>query len=44
MKLNWKKLGKALWAAINPMLLGAIGNGNANRQTNPVTTQKSPQY
>ena len=25
MKLNWKELGKALWAAIKPMLLGAIG-------------------
>ena len=23
MKLNWKELGQALWAAIKPVLLGA---------------------
>ena len=86
LNVNWKQLGKALWAAIKPVLLGAIGGGivgistgcssmtpnnktqtmgvyalgipgiavitqshqaadatgedvNANRQTNPVTTE-----
>ena len=86
LKIQWKQLGKALWAAIKPVLLGAIGGGivgistgcssmtpnnktqtmgvyalgipgiavitqshqaadatgedvNANRQTNPVTTE-----
>lgn len=29
MKLNvdWKALGKALWAAVKPVLLGALGGG-----------------
>ena len=26
-KINWKELGKALWAAVKPVLLGAIGGG-----------------
>ncbi len=26
-KINWKSLGKALWAAMKPVLLGAIGGG-----------------
>ena len=25
LKINWKKLGKALWAAVKPVLLGALG-------------------
>jgi len=25
--INWKALGKALWEAIKPVLLGAIGGG-----------------
>ena len=27
LKINWKKLGKALWAAVKPVLLGALGGG-----------------
>ena len=27
LKIDWKTLGKALWAAIKPVLLGAIGGG-----------------
>ena len=27
LKTEWKKLGKALWAAVKPVLLGAIGGG-----------------
>ena len=27
LKIDWKKLGKALWAAVNPVILGAIGGG-----------------
>ena len=27
LKVNWKSLGKALWAAVKPVLLGAIGGG-----------------
>ena len=27
LKIDWKKLGKALWAAVKPVLLGAIGGG-----------------
>ena len=27
LKIQWKELGKALWAAIKPVLLGAIGGG-----------------
>ena len=27
LKINWMELGKALWAAIKPVLLGAIGGG-----------------
>ena len=26
-KINWKELGKQLWNAVNPVLLGAIGGG-----------------
>ena len=26
-KINWKKLGKQLWAAVKPVLLAAIGGG-----------------
>ena len=26
-KINWKELGKALWAAVKPVLLAAIGGG-----------------
>ena len=26
-KINWKELGKQLWAAVKPVLLGAIGGG-----------------
>ena len=26
-KVNWKALGKALWAAVKPVLLGALGGG-----------------
>ena len=26
-KVNWKSLGKALWAAIKPVILGAVGGG-----------------
>ena len=26
-KVNWKALGKALWNAVKPVLLGAIGGG-----------------
>ena len=26
-KVNWKELGKQLWNAIKPVLLGAIGGG-----------------
>ena len=26
-KINWKELGKALWAAVKPVLLGAVGGG-----------------
>ena len=26
-KINWKSLGKALWAAVKPVLLGAVGGG-----------------
>jgi len=26
-KVNWKELGKQLWAAIRPILLGAVGGG-----------------
>ena len=27
MKVNWKQLMKALWAAVKPVLLGAVGGG-----------------
>ena len=27
LKIEWKKLGKALWAAVKPVILGAIGGG-----------------
>jgi len=27
LKINWKELGKQLWNAVNPVLLGAIGGG-----------------
>jgi len=26
-KINWKSLSKALWAAVKPVLLGAVGGG-----------------
>jgi hypothetical protein len=26
-KINWKELGKQLWEAVKPVLLGAIGGG-----------------
>ena len=26
-KINWKELGKQLWNAVKPVLLGAIGGG-----------------
>ena len=26
-KVNWKALGKALWNAVKPVLLGAVGGG-----------------
>ena len=26
-KIDWKALGKAVWAALKPVLLGAIGGG-----------------
>ena len=26
-KVNWKSLGKALWAAVKPVILGAVGGG-----------------
>ena len=26
-KVNWKALGKALWEAVKPVLLGALGGG-----------------
>ena len=26
-KVNWKELGKALWEAVKPVLLGALGGG-----------------
>ena len=26
-KIDWKALGKALWAAVKPVLLGALGGG-----------------
>ena len=27
LKVNWKELGKLLWAAVKPVLLAAIGGG-----------------
>ena len=27
LKVNWKELGKQLWTAIKPVLLGALGGG-----------------
>ena len=27
MNINWKALGTALWAAVKPVLLGALGGG-----------------
>ena len=27
LKINWKELGKQLWAAVKPVLLAAIGGG-----------------
>ena len=27
LKIEWEKLGKALWAAVKPVILGAIGGG-----------------
>ena len=27
LKIDWKALGKALWAAVKPVLLGALGGG-----------------
>ena len=27
LKINWKSLGKALWAAVKPVLLAAVGGG-----------------
>ena len=27
LKVNWKELGKQLWAAVKPVLLGAVGGG-----------------
>ena len=26
-KINWKELGRQLWAAVKPVILGAIGGG-----------------
>ena len=26
-KINWKELGKQLWNAVKPVLLGALGGG-----------------
>ena len=30
-KVNWKELGKQLWAAMKPVLLAAIGGGYRER-------------
>ena len=27
LKIDWKTLGKSLWAAVKPVLLGAVGGG-----------------
>ena len=27
LKINWKELARQLWAAVKPVLLGAIGSG-----------------
>ena len=27
LKIDWKALGKALWNAVKPVLLGAVGGG-----------------
>ena len=27
LKINWKELGKQLWDAVKPVLLGAVGGG-----------------
>ena len=27
LKIDWKTLGKALWSAVKPVLLGAVGGG-----------------
>ena len=27
LKINWKELGKQLWEAVKPVLLGALGGG-----------------
>ena len=27
LNIDWKQLGKALWAAVKPVLLGAVGGG-----------------
>ena len=27
LKIDWKALGKALWAAVKPVILGAVGGG-----------------
>ena len=27
LKIDWKALGKALWQAVRPVLLGAVGGG-----------------
>ena len=27
LKINWKELGKRLWNAVRPVLLGAVGGG-----------------
>ena len=30
LKINWKELGRQLWVAVKPVLLGAIGGGIAS--------------
>ena len=31
LKIDWKALGKALWNAVKPVLLGAVGGGNLGK-------------
>ena len=41
LKINWKELGRQVWAAIKPVLLAAIGGGIvsvATREENETTT------